>query len=340
MRRGPRPLASLLMLLFLAPLALGQAPAGRPLLAAVQAPTWSAGDGWDYNDYRIQNTANCNQTDTQGAPLTVRVAALEDWNGTPSYRLEASGASTTVAPATPDFPFPVTTVQSRNITTWHARSTLGIVHQFDVSDTNTIGERNAFKQLQRRTTNVTFLEPMDRYQFPIVGAVGGAPGDVWFMVQNTSVVRNTTFVFERSGAAANTSYGREERGTSYAVSTLSWLRQDLLTVPAGTFDVIVLQESRGNFTTFEAWAPAAGNFVQQQILDERGCLVESLVLARYTYQAAPATARDALGGAAPVLAVVAIALVLGAAVLVWRRRARQPPSGGPPGTPPAEPPAS
>jgi hypothetical protein len=332
MRRAAALLALLLLappglaLLLLAPPGLAQEPQ-RPSLGVVRQPDYAVGDFWAYaiTDFGANNT-----TVTQNQ--TLRVAELGTWEGTPAVRIAAE-ASNRFEGEQGAF------VRSTdNKTTWYGQDGLQVLRIEDVSEL--YQHTRLFDVLTHTEVNWTFHEPMDLYQFPILR------GDAWPVLTNATIWRNTSFVtttFGPNGTSVRSNQTPVESNLTQTSGT-QWLRQDVCgrgCNAAGEFDVVVLVSTSGNATLYDFWAPAAGNLVRREILNETGAVREITALTAYRFQNAPGPPPpEPQGSAVPLelLAAAGVGVLLGlGVVMLWRRRERArreaPPSS------PAEPPA-
>jgi hypothetical protein len=326
MRRAVAPL--LLALLLVAP-ALAQNAPVRPNLDIVDDPTpsYSVGDYWVYN---IQTLGNNNTFTMQNQ--TLRVEALEDFEGTPAVRLFGQSVE--------DLGDPNSTAgaehSTSNKTTWVTRNGQDILRIEEIDDRTQ--STPAFWVWTRTSTNWTFHQPMDVYAFPIV------KDDAWVVLTNATLERNTTIHTHAVGNPEHEVRQPYQAANVTASSSTTWVRQDVCDqrcAPAGPFDVVVLASRSGNATVFDFWAPAAGNIVRREILNETGALAEVSALTAYKFANAP----DLTPRTGPLQAQSNNLLLLGAAaaagilaalaaLAVWTRAKQR---GAPPPEPPMAP---
>jgi hypothetical protein len=310
-------LASLLALLLLLPQGFAAAPAGRPSLAVVRAPTYSPGDVWEYRNTLVGKDGNV----TAEQNWTRRVEALEDFAGTPAYRLNDT-LSVRSGPD-PSDRLQVVTTDITNRTFWLAEQGLQTLHIDITSDRNT--ESPLFKQLARKHSNNTFHTPEDRYQFPLLGGGATGEGDAWVVETNVTMVTNSSFFTRIGNNATNVSFASENTTDITDRASAAWIRQDVLNTSAGQLDVVVFQVLSGNTTVYEFWAPMVGSFVRQEFLGPDGHLIQTIVLRSYSFQKPPdlGTATQGQGAdLAPQLGVALLLVVGLIGLLAWRRRGR------------------
>lgn len=298
--------------------AQGQAPSGQSL-ALVQAPAYAPGDFWAYR-ILLPGVSNASVT------ITERDEVLEvgTYAGEPAVRMLYQ-----IVEEEPPQPggFPLERRVLTNRTAWLSARGLMILRVDEVKETWLLGP--GFQHLTRETTNETFLEPMDLYQFPICGPCR----DAWVVVRNASVERNVTYV-AYSGNGTTEAYEDPENRSVHETSAAQWLRDDRVATPAGTFDVVVLQGGGGGTTIFDSWAPLAGNLVRREFVNATGRIFQVVELEAYRFANAPASPAAAPGGleAMGPLLGAGLAVALGLAGLVglvglvglawWARRRR------------------
>lgn len=328
--------------LALAALAAAPVLAQTSSLAVIEAPTYTVGDFWKYRVVFIAAGAG-NGTEAQTFPQdqTVRVVAIEPFQGTEAYRLFTESVQDI-----PGDPQSGDIHATSNKTTWASVQGHRILRiEEEVDRTQATAQ---YRILTHREINWTFHQPMDLYQFPIVR------DDAWVVVTNATVESNTTLRTHVVGNNATQLPPRYESGNITQSSTTTWIRQDQLNLSGRTYQGVVLVSRSGNATIRDFWSPQVGNLVRREILNESAVLVETSTLVDYRFAKAPGadgrpdgsvgasgTNWVLLGGAA----VGGILVALGLLALVGRLR-KQPdmppaaPPGEAPAAPPAEPPAA
>src|SRR3989454_6562716 len=231
--RGLVPLVLVLALLILA------APARAPLPGSMTAPSWTAGDFWDYRF----NTSfggfvwfnGTLHTEIAGAEnRTVRGVAQDVYvvDTTGSGAVDASGANGTWTLTGEQLVSAGPRVVVRNLLRLDAQGTFGLGLPFGVQWTN------------RTETRIT----RNDWAYPVPLGFSGA------MSLNASFVETVHVTFGRNETWTNTSL---ETDVGLAVSLPG---TDTILVPAGSFETFVIRETwpDGSGQRFD-YAPRAGN---------------------------------------------------------------------------------
>jgi len=293
--RGLVPLVLVLALLILA------APVRAPLPGSMTAPSWTAGDFWDYRF----NTSfggfvwfnGTLHTEIVGAEnRTVRGVAQDVYvvDTTGSGAVDASGANGTWTLTGEQLVSAGPRVVVRNLLRLDAQGTFGLGLPFGVQWTN------------RTETRIT----RNDWAYPVPLGFSGA------MSLNASFVETVHVTFGRNETWTNTSL---ETDVGLAVSLPG---TDTILVPAGSFETFVIRETwpDGSGQRFD-YAPRAGNNARTQTFNGTGGEVARTELVSYRYRAGQPP--DPLGTWLLLAGVAAIAVIVPTGWLVLRRRRRE-----------------
>lgn len=268
-----RPPALALLALLLAGPALAQ-DAQLPSLSVLAQPEYTPGDLWVYRVTLLgENRTSFSQDQT------VRVVELGAFNGTPAIRL-----FTFTEQEVPGDDQSGSLYITSNRTTWISQQGHKILRIEELVDRTQW--TSFFRVLTRTWVNWSFHEPMDLYQYPILVE------DAWVVVTNATLERSITIFSHAKGNEPAQVNQTPQSADVFQTSATAWVRQDVCSVDnncslAGAFDGVVLVSRSGNATIRDFWAPAAGNLVRREILNETGALVETSLLTQFNYQKAP-----------------------------------------------------
>lgn len=322
--------AALALALLAAAPAYAQTGGEPPAFTVIQAPVYSVGDFWDYRVVQVGPNASASPTQSQ----LVRVLRLSSYEGVPAYELFTTGVQEVRGDDQTGSVY-----ASSNKTSWVSRDAHKLLRIEEEVDRTQLHPR--FNVWQHRSTNWTFRQPMDVFQFPLV------KDDTWVVLTDAFVESNSTIATHAEGNPRNVVPPRYESTNISQSSTTSWVRADRLNISGRTFEGVLLVSQSGGATVRDFYSPQVGNLVRREILNESGALVETSTLVAFKFAQAPRAGDPApmttqggfnwlLVGAAAAAGIVAALLAL--AFYNRVRKPSAPPTERPPDAPPAAPP--
>ena len=190
-----------------------------------------------------------------------------------------------------------------------------VLHRYNRTHATGLGQTSRLNFTLEGVDVTTNLLLRDTWTFPVVaGSAGFVEANVtspqWF---------NVTSAFGETRFAENRTYTERRNLTALEIGTIS--------VPAGAWEVLRVNESiRGGWVEHN-YSPAVGGDVRQEMFNETGASVSRLELLAYRYQVGGPPPSDPTRGSDLLLAVAFGGLVAGGGFVgFWRlRRRKRPP---------------
>ncbi len=335
------------ILLLVFALFIVSAPAGGQ--SSVERPTYTAGDFWAYDlnvlaDFEFPANTTATFDLSGNSTLTIQASEMRDIRGdvrsvyraTHALRIGASGSVSidlfgNVTNAT--FSALISADETAYLDTeglevWerHTEFAINVSVELEVSPgvsvSVSIEANGTIDMAMNYTTNT--------WGFPLT--VGGS-GEEAFNATGTTFLQ-ATLVGNTTSQSADLAFN--------ATSSFEALREETITVPAGTFATVVVASTPGtaetpvptNISALAYWSGAVGAPVRYAATNETGDEQVDFVLTSYRYQAAESLSILGLdiAVAIPLLVGIAIVAIILAIVLGRRRRTPMPPPP-PPGAP-------